>query len=202
MNGDEMKEEIVPAAAITAPDVMPRESFGDSPMDLESLFRAHHEQIFRAAHRITGSATDAEDVLQTIFLRLVRRDEQALLAPNPGSYFHRAAINAALDLIRRRQRAPSVSLDSVEHDFVENSGAGPEAIRAERELRSVVQQSVARLGATAAEMFALRYFEGYDNREIARMLGTSQMVVAVVLHRARLRVRKEVKEFLEIKHEA
>ena len=38
--------------------------------ELERLFRDHHEQVFRAAYRITGSVTDAEDVLQTIFLRL------------------------------------------------------------------------------------------------------------------------------------
>ena len=51
-------------------------------------------------------------------------------------------------------------------------------------------------------MFALRYLEGYDNREIARMLGTTQAVVAVVLHRARGRMQKEIGEFLEKHHEA
>ena len=203
MCGDEMKEDIVPAAAATiAPAIKARESIAYSSGNLEDLFRAHQEQIFRAAYRITNSVTDAEDVLQTIFLRLVRREEQANLAPNPGSYFHRAAVNAALDLMRSRQRNAFVPLDEVEQDLIEHPHTGPENIRANRELRVVVQQAVARLGRSAAEMFALRYFEGYDNREIARMLGTSQMVVAVVLHRARTKVRKEVSEFLEVKHEA
>ncbi len=203
MCGDEMKEDIVPAAAATtAHAIKAPEAIAYSSGNVEDLFRAHHEQIFRAAYRITNSVTDAEDVLQTIFLRLVRREEQMNLAPNPGSYFHRAAVNAALDLMRSRQRNASVPLDEVEQDLIENPHTGPENVRANRELRVVVQQSVARLGRSAAEMFALRYFEGYDNREIARMLGTSQMVVAVVLHRARVKVRKEVGEFLEVNHEA
>jgi hypothetical protein len=36
----------------------------DLPGELETLFRAHHDRVFRTAHRITGSAADAEDVLQ------------------------------------------------------------------------------------------------------------------------------------------
>lgn len=203
---DEMKEPIVQAAAVTdanaVPAVKARDSIAYASPNLEELFRAHHEQIFRAAYRITNSATDAEDVLQTIFLRLVRREEQTNPAPNPGSYFHRAAVNAALDLMRGRQRTPSVPLDEWAQVLIENPRTGPEGVRATRELRSIVQQAVARLGKSAAEMFALRYFEGYDNREIAVMLGTSQMVVAVVLHRARAKVRKEVGKFLEVNHDA
>src|SRR3569832_1662029 len=65
--------------------------------ELERLFRDHHEQVFRAAYRITGSVTDAEDVLQTIFLRLASNAETPDLAPSPAGYLHRAAVNAALD---------------------------------------------------------------------------------------------------------
>ena len=43
-------------------DVKPLRSLPDPPGELEILFRAHHERVFRAAHRITGSAADAEDV--------------------------------------------------------------------------------------------------------------------------------------------
>lgn len=75
-----MKEDIVQAAAVTNANAVPvvkaTNSIAQAAPSLEELFRAHHEQIFRAAYRITNSATDAEDVLQTIFLRLVRREER------------------------------------------------------------------------------------------------------------------------------
>ena len=70
----------------------------DPPKKLENLFNEHHEQVFRTAYRITGSVVDAEDVLQTIFLRIVRREQGRGFSPSPGSYLHRAAVNAALDL--------------------------------------------------------------------------------------------------------
>lgn len=172
------------------------------PGMLESLFREHYDQIFRTAYRVTGSASDAEDVLQTVFLRLARREGGVDLQPHPGAYLHRAAINASLDLVRGRANAKPVSLDDVEDELRTNPKLSPAAQHEDRELRKLVQQAVARLGATASEMFVLRYFEGYGNREIAEMLNTSQMVVGVVLHRARTRLRKEIGEFLEEYHEA
>lgn len=169
--------------------------------ELGVLFRAHHKTIFRIAYRITGSRSDAEDVLQTIFLRLTpnRRD----LSPNPEGYLHRAAVNASLDLIRRRARANFIALDSV--DFSQNaklSTPSPEKDFADGELRELIRHAVAKLEGRAATAFALRYFEGCDNAHIAKILGTSQLVVAVTLHRARTRLRKEIGNYLEKHHEA
>lgn len=171
--------------------------------DLERLFREHSEQIFRAAYRVTGSAADAEDVLQTVFLRLASATARRDLSPSPASYLHRAAVNASLDLLRARTRSKSVSIDDSETPRVFASKAlDPASEHEDREMRALVRQAVARLGERAAQVFALRYFEGYDNREIAEMLNTSQMVVAVTLHRARTRLRREIGEYMEGHHEA
>ncbi len=169
--------------------------------ELAGLFHNHHKSIFRIAYRITGSQSDAEDVLQTIFLRLTpnRRD----LSPNPEGYLHRAAVNASLDLIRRRTRANFVALDVIDFDQSSKlSVASPEDDFADVELRELIRQAVAKLEGRAATAFALRYFEGHDNNRIAQVLGTSQMVVAVTLHRARTRLRKEIGSYLEKHHEA
>ncbi len=194
--GDNVKEERVPA---TATHLKP---LPGPPGELESLFRAHNEQIFRTAYRITGSADDAEDVLQTVFLRLARGKGSYDLTPSPAGYLRRAAVNASLDLLRGRTRAKAVALEDVGSELFENPAMSPEARHDERELKRLVRQAVARLGPTAAQMFVLRYYEGYDNRQIAELLDTSQVVVAVVLHRARARLRKEIGEYLEKHHEA
>ncbi|MBA3322700.1 MAG: sigma-70 family RNA polymerase sigma factor [Pyrinomonadaceae bacterium] len=192
-----MKEDILPATAVKHLRPAP----AAPPSELEQLFREHHEQIFRTAHHITGSQSDAEDVLQTIFLRLARNDEAVDFSPSPASYFYRAAINASLDLLRSRSRARSIALEDVDAALLTSPLLSPETQYADQELRLLVRQAVARLGTRAAEVFVLRYFEGYDNREIAGVLNTSQMVVAVTLHRARLRLRKEIGQYLEKHHE-
>jgi RNA polymerase sigma factor (sigma-70 family) len=171
------------------------------PGELETLFRAHHDRVFRTAHRITGSAADAEDVLQTIFLRLAKTGEDLDLSPNAEAYLSRAAINASLDLMRSRSRIKSVGLDEDYAGSIESPLRNPEVQQVDRELQTLIRLAVGRLGATAAEMFVLRYYEGYDNHEIARMLGKSHLVVGVVLHRARTKLRKEIGHYLEKHHE-
>ena len=172
-----------------------------SPSELESLFQAHHDRVYRTAYRVTGSSADAEDVLQTVFLRLVKSHESYDLSENPEAYLAKAAINASLDLMRSRGRSRSVGIEDLSLELVESKSQNPEAAHADRELQELIRQAVARLGTTAAEMFVLRYYEGYDNQEIAKLLSTSQMVVGVVLHRARTKLRKEIGHYLEKHHE-
>ena len=173
----------------------------ESAAALESLFQTHHGRVFRTAQRITGSAADAEDVLQTVFLRLIKGQEEYDLSRNPEAYLSRAAINASLDLLRSRTRSKVVALDDVHADTLASGFRNPEAAHADSELQLLVRQAVARLGKTAGEMFVLRYYEGFDNKEIAVLLNTSPLVVGVVLHRARTKLRKEIGHYLEKHHE-
>ena len=169
--------------------------------ELEDLFQAHHGRVFRTAQRITGSAADAEDVLQTVFLRLVKGQDDYDLSRNPEAYLSRAAINASLDLLRSRSRSKLVALDDVNTEALASGFRNPELAHVDKELQVLVRQAVSRLGKTAGEMFVLRYYEGFDNKEIAALLNTSPLVVGVVLHRARTKLRKEIGHYLEKHHE-
>jgi RNA polymerase sigma-70 factor, ECF subfamily len=171
-----------------------------NPPSLESLFECHHDRVFRTAYRVTGNPTDAEDVLQTVFLRIARGQQAAESAENAEAYFSRAAINASLDLIRSRKRSRAVAIDDVVNTasvsaFV--SKQNPETHQEDRELRNLIRDAVAKLGATAGQMFALRYFEGFGNADIAEIMNTSPLVVGVTLHRARGRMRKEIGRYLQ-----
>jgi RNA polymerase sigma-70 factor, ECF subfamily len=169
-----------------------------SPTDeLEVLYREHSAHVFRAAYRVTGRIADAEDVLQTVFMRLARREGGYGLWEDPGPYLRRAAVNAALDIVRARRRSRSVALDDVEPSALSTPSGELDANRRDAQLREIVQAAAGTLKGRAAEAFVLRYFEGYENHEIAEVLGTSPMVVAVLLHRARARVRKQVGHLIE-----
>lgn len=64
------------------------------------------------------------------------------------------------------------------------------------ELRDCLRRSLASLNPEAAQVFALRFFEGHSNSEIARLLGVSQVRVAVTLHRTRRRLQKEMRSHI------
>ena len=157
--------------------------------DLERLYVAHHDKVFRAAYRIAGNASDAEDVLQTVFLRLLRNEHTFESVEDAGNYLYRAGVNAALDLVRSRKANPAAPL---EETAPPDPGWKPDRGHHSPELRERLRTAVANLHETAAEMFVLRYFEGYDNAEVARICNTSEGTVAVTLHRTRTRLQKEL----------
>src|SRR5215471_10960440 len=76
------------------------------PLDpeFEQLFHEHYSLIYRTAYSVTGSREDAEDVAQTIFLRLYRRGGWRSLKENPRAYLYRSAVNAAISVIRSKRR--------------------------------------------------------------------------------------------------
>jgi RNA polymerase sigma-70 factor, ECF subfamily len=160
----------------------------EEPGSLERIFIDHHARVWKAAYRITGNAADAEDVLQSVFLRLTHRGDTALPADNLASYLYRTAVNAALDLLRSRRSRVNVELSEAEG--WRDSPLTPHEVEEAREIRSRLRQALAALPPRAAEVFALRYLEGYDNHEIAGMLGISRVTVAVILHRTRHRLQK------------
>jgi RNA polymerase sigma-70 factor (ECF subfamily) len=163
--------------------------------DLESIFRDHHAMVFRAAYRVTGSASDAEDVLQTVFLRMLKRDPDAQPVVSISSFLHRAAVNAAVDLVRSRQHISNIPLDEFEPVLAESSHRGPDRALVAGEIRDWLRVALARLNPRIAEMFALRFFEGKENPEIAELLNTTPGTVAVTLSRTRDRLEKEYRAF-------
>lgn len=164
---------------------------GEEPAPtLEQAFVSHKDLVFRAAFRITGNAGDAEDVLQTVFLRLLKQEAPGI--QNLPAYLHRSAVNASLDLLRRSKRAVTLSFD----DDASGVQLGDVPVAPQQpslEIREWLRLALARLNPRWAEMFILRFIEDYSNREIAGMMKTSPAVVAVVLHRTRAQLKKDFK---------
>jgi len=156
------------------------------------MFQDHHGLVFRTAYRITGNAADAEDVMQTVFLRMLRRDHAAGALEKQESYFRRAAINVALDVVRSGKDARNVPIDDVLPGELPHSRQQLDT----RELRDSLRSALSRLNPREAEIFAMRFFEDLSNQEIAKMLGISQIHVAVILHRTRARLQKELGSLL------
>ena len=80
----------------------------DMTPTFDELFSEHHEKVLLAAYRVTGNMQDAEDTLQSVFLRLLNRGELSHFADRAAAYLCKAAINASLDLLRSRRRVQTV----------------------------------------------------------------------------------------------
>src|SRR5512145_1862254 len=92
---------------------------GDSEA-FRALVERHSRAVFRLAHRMTGNAHDAEDVVQETFLRAYRQLGRFESRANFGTWLHRIAVNCSIDLIRSRPHKEA----SHEAADLEHFGAG------------------------------------------------------------------------------
>jgi RNA polymerase sigma factor (sigma-70 family) len=145
------------------------------------LYERHYEAVFHAALRVTGNPADAEDVLQTVFLRVLAKGaEDAAL---PAAYFRRAAVNAAVDVLRRRElRGDSVYDDQAPHAAVHTPVLLKERLR----------RAIAALDDEDASLFLLRHVEGLSIDELAGTFAIEKNNVTVRLHRIRHRLQAEM----------
>lgn len=163
---------------------------------LQELFDCHHDTVLQSAFKITGNLDDAEDVLQTVFVRLAKREDEVDLGRQSHSYFRRAAVNAALDIVRSRKVSRNIPLEVVEDGLEGSAEQRPDLLRSSGELQGWLRTALGRLNPRAAEVFVLKFIEGYSNQEIADILGTTAGTVAVTIHRTRSRLQAEIRSFL------
>lgn len=147
------------------------------------LYERHYEAVFRAALRVTGNPADAEDVLQTVFVRVLARGTDFEAARLSAAYLRRAAVNAALDLLRRR----AVHAESAYDDRAPHAAVGPPSLLKER-----LRRAIATLERDEASLFLLRHVEGLSIEELAGLFQLEKNNVAVRLHRIRHRLQVEM----------
>lgn len=156
--------------ALTAgPNVLPL------PPTFQELYEQHATAVFRTALRVTGNAADAEDAMQTVFMRLVRQPETAV-AQSSEHYLRRAATNAAIDILRKKQSAKETPLDT----SPERTSPAKDAL-----LKESVRRALAKLDPEDAQLFTLRNLDGFSYEELAEMFQIERGTVASRLHRIR-----------------
>lgn len=154
----------------------------------EHLARLYGPLVFKAAYRVLGDASMAEDVQQDVFLRLLETRPAAVDAW--PAWLSAAATRAAIDVLRRRRRWHRLlPLWSAQQPATAASAeqAGIEGERAER-----LRAALATLPRREAQCFGLRYLQGLDIAEIALTLSMRENNVNVVLHRARRRLETQL----------
>jgi RNA polymerase sigma-70 factor (ECF subfamily) len=153
------------------------------PAPFADLYERHYEAVFRTALRVTGNPSDAEDVLQTVFLRLLSRGEADDAAGRPSAYFRSAAVNAAVDVLRRR----AVKAETAYDEQAPHASVQPSLL-----LKEQLRRAIATLEREDAALFLLRYVEGLSNQELADVFQLEKNNVAVRLHRIRTRLQAEM----------
>jgi len=157
--------------------------------EFEQIYREHAPLVTRTAWEMLSNREDAEDVLHTVFLKVLRKGLPPEFHKNPKGYLYRAAVNASLDVLKSRRRHPT--LHPVETEHVEVGASSPPLFDEETYQR--LWAAIGQLPEVSAEIVILRHLHDKSTREIMETLGISRAVVAIRLFRARAQLRKLLK---------
>jgi len=167
----------------------------------EALVGAYGDRVYRLAIRITGHASDAEEVVQDALWTVVRKIDTFRGESAFGSWLYRIAANAAYQKLRGRRRRTEVSLDDVLPSFHDDGQHAASTVDWSPTVDDPSRQADLRLVLTAAmdalpedyrAAVALRDIEEFSIAEVAETLGLSIANAKSRVHRARLFLRQRL----------
>ena len=162
---------------------------------LDSLYREYRPNVLHIARKIMGNEQDAEDAVQEVFERVLDRIGQFRYEASFSSWLRVLAKNVCRDILRRKGRHPTQSLDSLcelnETEITaKSSSISQEEELIMKELLENLQEKIDRLKEKHRKLIILRYIDGLSYRKIAQLLGCSESQVKSRLHQARKKLRR------------
>ena len=169
-----------------------------------ALVDTHSRAVYRLAHRMTGNAQDAEDVVQDTFLKAYRQLGRFESRANFSTWLHRIAVNCSIDLIRSRRHqeaghdaADLEALDGAHGGHDERVDPSPERLMLSNEVQERVGRAMETLTHMERAAFVLRHFEGQSIEEISRALGLKANAAKHSIFRAVRKMRLALEPFVE-----
>jgi RNA polymerase sigma-70 factor, ECF subfamily len=155
-------------------------------MAFEELYQQHATRLYNLAYRMGGTASDAEDLLQDIFLLAYRKMGSFRGESSLGTWLYRLAMNHCLDVLRSRQARMGQQTDSLDDE----SAATPVATAAIGAVSRIdLERAIGKLPPACRAAFLLHDVEGFGHQEVGAILGISDGTSKSQVHKARLRIR-------------
>ncbi len=174
--------------------------------EMARLVEAFSTPVYRLGLKILGNPQDAEDVLQSTFLKVFEALPSFEGRSSLSTWIYRIAVNEALMILRKRRPEIGLALDDGNEDEEEPLSPPqamidwcclPEDELLSSEARRVLDQAIRKLPEKLRLVFILRDIEGLSIQETAEALGLSETNVKTRLLRARLRLREMLSEYYE-----
>ncbi len=165
------------------------------------LYERHKSSVFGIAYRYSGSAQDAEDILQDTFIKVFREIRRAGKAGRPvfETWIHRVCYHRCIEHLRKRRRRRSSQTDSLSEraDRLPAAGISPERSTDSGLMFEKVHGAMSVLSPRQRIIFDLRYNDHLDVAAISSALGCSESAVKTNLSRAREKLKGRLAPLVE-----
>ena len=157
--------------------------------------------VFRTLARLTGERGQLDDLAQEVFLRLLRGSRSFQGRAKITTYLYQIIVNVVRDEWERKRRARQhVSIDEKEahwEDRLPVSSTDPGEVIDRRQLLGAVEEAMGQLSLQDRTILVLYHQEEESYEQIAAVLGLPLGTVKTNLHRARVRLRAAMGEWVE-----
>lgn len=152
------------------------------------LVRRHRDRHARFAARMLGDTDDAEDVLQSVFMRAYRHLDRCDDPERFGAWLHRIVVNECRTFATRRgQRELRFVRDEVVLSGLAEAAESPDTA-----LRAAIDRAVQRLPPDQREAFLLKHVEELEYEEMAEVTGAGVSALKMRVKRAIDRLREQL----------
>jgi len=175
----------------------------ENPLAFEELVNRYSMRVFTLANRVTKHKEDAEDVMQEVFVSVMRKIPAFRGQSSFSSWIYRVTLNCALMRLRKRRQDKSISMEDMMSQVlavpnrVNTFNSEGESFRRRSELREALTAAIEELPKDYRPVFILRDVDGFSSLEVSEMLGISVPAVKSRLHRARISLQRHLSELLE-----
>ncbi len=168
----------------------------------DHLVEAYSGQVYALFTRFLGQVPEREDLVQEVFLRILRSRDRYMPTARFSTYLYRVAFNLAVNHTERTKNSRSLDEGGGdEEDSARNTLAAEDGDPA-RQLETndvvhAVREAIASLPESQRMALILAKYEELSFAEIATVLGSSEKAIKSLVHRARESLRERLKPFLE-----
>jgi RNA polymerase sigma-70 factor (ECF subfamily) len=173
--------------------------------EFHELVERHARPLFRLAYRMTGSETDAEDLVQETFLKAWKQRGKFDGRASFGTWLHRICANCSLDLLRARKRRQETTVESRSDnkteelvDRVATESPSPERLTLSDEISGILNSALAELTSVERTAFVMRHYEGVGIEEIAATLGVQPGAAKHSVFRAVQKLRRALEPVAKV----
>jgi RNA polymerase sigma-70 factor (ECF subfamily) len=177
----------------------------DEPGAFEELVERYQHRLVGVMHHLIGSAEEAEDLAQEVFLRVYRARKKYRPRAKFSTWLFTIANNLALNSLRSRQRKPVVPLNvrdsgplgprPAEH-LVRARTEQPVQSMQQQELAAIIQRALEGLNERQRMAVVLNKFEEMSYEEIAEVMNLTSKAVKSLLSRARSNLRDALRDYI------
>jgi RNA polymerase sigma-70 factor, ECF subfamily len=184
--------------------VLIRQAQGGDRSAFDTLVRQYDQGVLRLVLRVAGSADEASDLFQEVFLKVYRSLSHFRFESRFSTWLYRVVTNVCLDHLRRKKTrrevqppAPEEGQPEYFHTLADDRASlDPERTLRSKEIASRLRGALDRLSPRERVVFELRHYEGLKLRAIGQMCGTSEETAKNCLFRATQKLRSELGDLI------